>query len=102
MKDALGNDLKVGDLVAVQLERPLIFGRVIEATEGGMVAGVNQKGEMEFRPGRLVVVSNHPIEFDPRNLVRQVIAVRDDFAPKPEQPSSAASDGPEYHFKNNN
>ena len=35
MKDAVGNELKAGDLVALSLERPLIFGRVLEVQEGG-------------------------------------------------------------------
>ena len=66
MKDAVGNELRVGDLVALQLERPLIFGQVTEVGEGGIVTGVNHKGGAEIRPGRIVILSRHSIDVDPR------------------------------------
>lgn len=73
MKDALGNELKKEDLVAVQLERPLIFGQIVELLEGGLVTGVNQ-----ISPGRVVIISRHTIDFDPRHPLGAIIAVRDD------------------------
>jgi len=97
MKDALGNDLRVGDMVAVQLDRPLIFGRVVAAQDGGMVAAVNAKGEMEVRPGRLLIESAHPIEFDPRHPIRAVVAVRYDAAGAAQEGAPMSSD-PKYHF----
>lgn len=80
MKDALGNELHVGDMVALQLERPLIFGRIAEAVEGGLVTGINRKGGTDVHPGRLMIASSYPIEFDPRMPIRAVIAVREDDA----------------------
>lgn len=80
MKDAVGNELKVGDLVAIQLERPLVFGRLVEAAEGGLVTGVNHKGGAEVRPGHLVIESRHSLVFDPRQPVGAVLALREDAA----------------------
>lgn len=82
MKDAVGNDLKVGDLVALQLERPLIFGRVASITEGGMIVGM-KGGKPEPVPGRMVVTSTHTIEVDPRMppLVGSVLGLREDNRP---------------------
>ena len=78
MKDALGNDLKVGDMVAVQLERPLVFGQVVELSEGGVL--VADGANMARRPGRVAIMSQHVIEFDPVQLVGAVLALRDDHA----------------------
>jgi len=78
VKDALGNELKIGDLVALQLERPLIFGQVVEASEGGIVTGINHKGGPEVRPGQIAILSKHTIAFDPRQLIGSVMALRDD------------------------
>lgn len=79
MKDALGNELKVGDLVAVQLERPLIFGVVDVIEEGGIVTGVNHKGEAQIRLGRVTVRSMHTVAVDPRTpIIGSLLALRDD------------------------
>jgi hypothetical protein len=80
MKDAMGNELKVGDLVFLNLDRPQLFGRVTQAIEGGLVTGINHKGSAEIRPGRLVIASNHTIEFDPRQPIATVLALREDHA----------------------
>jgi hypothetical protein len=74
MKDAVGNEIHVGDLVLLQLDRPLMYGRIVEAVEGGLVTGINQ----ELRPGRLVIAANYPIDFDPRQLVKAVVRLHDD------------------------
>jgi hypothetical protein len=78
MKDAMGNELRVGDLVFLSLDRPQIFGRVTQAAEGGLVTGINHKGTAEIRPGRLVISANHTIEFDPRHPIGTVLALRED------------------------
>ena len=65
MKDALGNELRKGELVALSLDRPLIFGRVVEIQEGGLITG-RKEGGMEMRPSKLIVASNHTVEADPR------------------------------------
>jgi hypothetical protein len=80
MRDALGNELKIGDLVAVQLARPLIYGQVVEASEGGIVTGINHKGSAEMRPGRIVIVSRHIVDFDPRVQIDSLLALRNDNA----------------------
>jgi hypothetical protein len=77
MKDAMGNELRVGDLVFLSLDRPQIFGRIMQSTEGGLVTGLNHKGIAEIRPGRLVIASNHTLEFDPRQPVQTVLALRE-------------------------
>jgi hypothetical protein len=63
--DIMGNELKEGDLVALQLERPLIFGRIAEVAEGGIITGL-RGGQSEMRPTRVMVICHHPIEVDPR------------------------------------
>lgn len=78
MKDALGNELKVGDMVAIQLARPLIFGQIVEATDGGLVATIDQKGGAQMHPGRLVVISRHVIDFDPRMQIEALLALKNE------------------------
>jgi hypothetical protein len=80
VKDAVGNELKIGDLVAMQLERPLIYGRIVELREGGVITGLKQSGA-EMQPGRVLVMSQYPLEVDPRLPVRALVALRD---PDPE------------------
>jgi hypothetical protein len=83
MKDALGNELHEGDLVAVQLDRPLVYGRIAKIEEGGIIAGINKHGESQVRPGLVLVESRHVLNVDPRLLVAAVLALRDDTAPAP-------------------
>lgn len=72
MRDALGNELKKGDLVMLQLQRPFIHGRISEASEGGLVVqGLNQ-------PGKLVVMSTHIAFADPGGVFGAIIALRED------------------------
>jgi hypothetical protein len=73
MRDVIGNELKVGDLVAIQLDRPLIFGQVVEINEGQVVlAGQGAQ------PGRAVVMCKQVVAFDPRSVCGAVLALRDD------------------------
>jgi hypothetical protein len=65
IKDTMGNELKEGDLVMVQLERPIIFGRIAEVAEGGIITGV-RGNEPQMKLSRVVVLSHHPIDTDPR------------------------------------
>ncbi|HTH42915.1 MAG TPA: hypothetical protein VL498_07105, partial [Terracidiphilus sp.] len=84
MKDALGNELKVGDLVMLSLDRPQVFGRVTDVQEGGLITGM-QKGNAQLRPSRVTILANHTIEADPRVPVGSVVSLRDpDAASKPE------------------
>lgn len=76
MKDVIGNELKVGDLVAMQLERPIIYGRIVELREGGVITGLKQGGA-EIAPGRIVVMSQHPLAVDPRLPVGAIVVLRD-------------------------
>jgi hypothetical protein len=80
MRDAIGNELRVGDLVVLQLERPVIQCRVVELEDGGLVTGVNHRGGTEIRPGRLILASNHIVQTDPRQPVGAIMALREDGA----------------------
>lgn len=64
MKDALGNELKVGDLVLLNLQKPQMYARVAEIKQGGIVTGMRH-GKPEVHPSRLVLVVNHVAELDP-------------------------------------
>lgn len=81
MKDALGNELRVGDMVAIQLARPLVFGQIVEAGDGGLITAVGRQ-LAEIHPGRLVVMCRHVIEFDPRQQIEAVMALRNDVGNK--------------------
>ncbi|HEY2351059.1 MAG TPA: hypothetical protein VGH83_01030 [Candidatus Acidoferrum sp.] len=95
MKDAMGNELKVGDLVALSLDRPLIFGRVTEIAEGGIVTGMS-KGQPEVKPSRLVVTSAHTIDADPRGVViGSLLALRDPDAAKAAEAVAGANKKPD-------
>lgn len=84
MKDVLGNELREGDLVAVQLERPLIWGRVGKLEEGGIVTGINQQGGARVKLSRVVIESRHVIDVDPHSSVGALLALRDvDSDPPP-------------------
>jgi hypothetical protein len=83
VKDAVGNELRVGDLVALSLDRPLIYGRIVELVEGGIVTGI-RGGQAEVRPGRVTVASNHTIDNDPRNaVIGALLSLRDPNPPSP-------------------
>jgi hypothetical protein len=77
MKDSLGNELKAGDFVMLQLQSPVIVGYIADASDGGIVTGINHKGS-QVRPGRLVIMSRHTVEFDPMAPVGPVMALRND------------------------
>jgi hypothetical protein len=78
LKDALGNELQSGDLVALQLERPLIFGRIRSVENVGLIAKLGMKGEPQSQLGRMVIDSVHTIEVDMRGPVGAVLALRGD------------------------
>ena len=85
MRDALGNELQVGDLVMLQLKQPWVHGRVVEAADGGLVVqGMNQ-------PGKIVVMSTHVAFADPGGVLGAVVALRqdtkEDQAPPPPLPN---------------
>jgi hypothetical protein len=94
MKDAMGNDLKVGALVALSLERPLIFGRVTELKEGGMITGLKH-GQAEMRPSVVVVTSNHPIAIDPREAGAPIGSILCLLDPAPPELMPAAANAAE-------
>lgn len=94
MKDAVGNELHVGDLVMVQIATPIVFGRIVELNEGGIVTGINHKGGSEVRPARLLIAATHTVDADPRAPVRAVVALRDDSKPQ----DSAGDDKPSGEY----
>jgi len=77
MRDVLGNELKVGDLVLIQLDRPMMFGEVVEISEGGLLA-VSQLTSPGVQPGKVTVICRHAVMFDPRNNCGALLALRDD------------------------
>lgn len=81
MKDGIGNNLKVGDLVQLALNKPLVFGRVAAVEKGAIVSGLRKGGD-HIVPDKLVIVCNHTIEVDPTSPVAgSVIAIRDPAPP---------------------
>jgi hypothetical protein len=80
VKDVFGNELKPGDLVAVQLERPLVWGRVERVEEGGLIAKLGAKGEPQMQLGKLVIGSVHSIDVDPRFPIAAVMALRENVS----------------------
>lgn len=69
-KDVLGNELNVGDLVRLDLDKPMVYGKITKinpggiAIVGGMKAG--QKGE-QITLGSVEVAVDANATFDPRN-----------------------------------
>ena len=81
MKDSIGNEIREGDLVALQLQMPIIRGRVIEIKHGGIVTGM-KGGKEQLRPSVVIISATFPIEVDPRAaVVMPVMCLRDDDAP---------------------
>lgn len=74
MRDMLGNELKVGDLVLIQLDRPVMFGEITEITEGGLVS----VADANPRPGTMKMLCKHAVLFDPRANCGAVVALRND------------------------
>ncbi len=72
-----GNPLKVGDLVAIHLDRPLIFGQVTEIDEGGLVVG-HQDGSLRTQMGHAAIMCKQLVPFDPAGTCGAVLALRDD------------------------
>jgi hypothetical protein len=88
MKDAIGNELKPGDLVQLQLKTPLVFCRVQEVTEPSLVTGLRRGGE-ERRPGVLVLTANHTVLVGLGEHCAVVLLV-DPTRPEQEQPKIEA------------
>ena len=64
----VGNEMMEGDLVALSLERPLIFGTIDEIQLGGIVTGI-KGGQADVRLTKVVLLSKHIIDVDPRSPV---------------------------------
>lgn len=83
-RDSLGNELKPGQLVLLQLNSPIVSGRVAAIERGGIVTGLRKGGD-EVRPDRLVIVANFTIELDPRNpIATSVMSLLDPHPPDPQ------------------
>ena len=81
MKDSVGNEIKVGDLVALQLQTPVIKGRVVEITEGGIITGMKH-GKTEMRPSTVVVSAIFPVSVDPYAPAGPIMCLREDNPPE--------------------
>ena len=74
MKDSIGNILKIGDQVLVQLPQPIVIGVVAELREPGIVSRLHSKNP-GTTPGVLVISAALPLPVDPNNVVGQVVRV---------------------------
>lgn len=83
MKDALGNELRVGQLVLLNLDRPQVFGRVASVSEGGIVTGM-RGGKPEVRPSTMIVACNHTFLVEPGSVAGSVTALVDPDPPSPD------------------
>lgn len=65
-KDKLGNVIKPGDWVQLELEKPYVIGKVIHTTEGGVLAvGGSRKGQEILTAGAIIVETNAQAIVDP-------------------------------------
>ena len=80
MKDLIGNELAVGDRVAVYLPHPHVVGFIAEVKETALVASLNprQGAGTQREPGHVLVsvVLALPVDLD-ANAVAQVVKVVD-------------------------
>jgi hypothetical protein len=74
MKDSIGNILKIGDQVLVQLPQPIVIGVIAEMREPGVISRVHSKTG-DATPGVLVISAALPLPVDPNNVVGQVVRV---------------------------
>lgn len=69
-KDVLGNELEVGDLVQVTLDRPVMFGRVKSIADGGIsLVGGTKHGDKQqaMTLGTVLIDVEASSQFDPRD-----------------------------------
>lgn len=77
MRDRIGNELKVGQKVVVQLPEAQIFGFVAQVEAGGIITGLKRGGE-ERRLGRILVSCVIALPVDPQNeVIPQLVRVYD-------------------------
>lgn len=93
MRDAIGNELREGDLVALQLERPMVYGKVIKIDQGGLIVGKSD-GQMGTKPTIVSVQSLHPIPVDPMagiaGMMIRIVDPATSSAPQADPPAEAA------------
>jgi hypothetical protein len=80
MKDLVGNELKVGDLVAVYLARPVILGRIARITGGSIVTGLRHGGQ-NVTPCEITIACQQTVFANPQIGVAGEIAVLNDPMP---------------------
>ena len=64
LRDSLGNNLEVNDMVTTGLSSTQVIGKVLEIRPGGIISGL-RKGGQEARPGMLVILARFELPFDP-------------------------------------
>lgn len=78
MKDRIGNALKEGDKVMVVLPESQIFGFVSQMEEGGLIAGMGNRGTPAMRPGRILISCVLALPVDPElGMSAQLVKVYD-------------------------
>jgi hypothetical protein len=86
-RDAMGNELKRGDLVRVQLQSPALNFRLVQVDPAGVIAAPG--GGMPLR-GSMVLVATMPVEFDADSLLVGVFKLCD---PSPETAAEVRQGG---------
>lgn len=69
LKDILGNELKVGDFVHLQLPSNLVLAKITEISEGGLLGAsaiVNQRAQAMIIPGSVEFSIEFNTNFDPK------------------------------------
>ena len=74
MKDSIGNILKIGDQVLVQLPQPIVIGVIAELREPGVISRVHSKTG-DATPGVLVISAALPLPVEVTGIVGQVVRV---------------------------
>lgn len=69
-RDILGNEVEVGDLVQITLDKPVMFGKITKIHNGGIAIVGGQKGgarSEDVTLGSIEVTVDLQANFDPRN-----------------------------------
>jgi hypothetical protein len=67
-KDARGNELKVGDQVALEIPSTKVLGNIVQITQGGIITGMKRGGQEQL-PGELTVAVHFLLQVHPQQPV---------------------------------
>ena len=63
VRDGIGNEIAVGDLVFIQLDKPFVIGQVVSLRDGGIALADDVKGKTS--PGVIQIQCPQTIAFQP-------------------------------------